>query len=554
MTDCLLSNWAAWLPLSPLEIVATAFGLWSVWCYVREHLWSWPTGLINVLLQLVLFWKAGLYAESGLQVVYVFLQCYGWWQWLRGGERHQGVVIARTTPRAWLVLTSLGIASYVPLAMALDCWTDSTVPWADSAPVVLCLVAQWMISHKRLENWLVWIAANLLSIPLFASKELYLIAGLNVVFLGLSVWGYVRWRRAFSASNATMPGASSRYRRGMVLGKFMPPTSGHEYLARFGRGCCQRLSVLVCSKPGEPIPGHCRAAWVREMLPDCDVVHVPDDLPGAPEEHPDFWDRWLPVIRRAVGEPIDVVFTSEPYGDELALRLGARHLVADRGRQGVPVSGTAMRADPYAHWIHLPAAVRPWYCRRVVVFGPESTGKTTLAARLAQHFATVWAPEWARGHLDAKRGVADAADFPLIALGQAASEDALARQANRVLICDTDTLTTTIWSDVYLGTCEPWITELARRRRHDLYLLLDIDVPWVDDQQRDMPHRREEFAARCRAALEADGRPYVVVSGDWDARFATAVAAIDRLLVPLADAPPIAAQERLTGELARSNA
>jgi NadR type nicotinamide-nucleotide adenylyltransferase len=341
--------------------------------------------------------------------------------------------------------------------------------------------------------------------------------------------------------------------RGMILGKFMPPTQGHRYLAEFARRCCKRLSVLVCSKPLQPIPGECRVAWMRAMLPSCDVIHVPDDLPDSPEDHPQFWDMWLPVIRRAVPEPIGLVVTSETYGPELARRVGARHLIADRQRQGVPVSATAMRADPYAHWTHLPDVVRPWYCRRVVIFGPESTGKSTLAARLAAHYQTVWVPEWARGHLDPANGVCEPDDFPRIAVGQAASEDALAMQANRVLICDTDTITTTIWSDVYLGGCAEWIRALAHQRRHDLYLLCDIDVPWVHDGQRDMPHRREEFRDRCRAALMAHHRPFIEISGDWDTRFRTAVAAIDKLLRPLSESPAIAAQPRITAELKTGN-
>jgi len=341
-----------------------------------------------------------------------------------------------------------------------------------------------------------------------------------------------------------------RFRRGMILGKFMPPTQGHRYLAGFGMRCCDRLSVLVCTHPDEPIPGHCRAAWMRDMLPGGEVVHVPDDLPATPESHPRFWDLWLPVIRRAVPEPIDVVFTSEDYGPELARRIGAEHMVVDQGRAGVPVSGTAVRADPYANWRHLPETVRPWYCRRVVVFGPESTGKTTLARRLAEHFRTAWVPEYARGYLDPQGGKCVASDMACIALGQAASEDTLARQSERVLICDTDTLTTTIWSEVYFGGVAPWIADLARNRRHDLYLLCDIDVPWVDDSQRDMPHRRDEFFARCRDALERHDRPYVVIRGTWDERFHAAVAAIDHLLGPLTGATPIAAQPRITAELA----
>jgi NadR type nicotinamide-nucleotide adenylyltransferase len=209
-----------------------------------------------------------------------------------------------------------------------------------------------------------------------------------------------------------------------------------------------------------------------------------------------------------------------------------------------------MRANPYAHWRHLAEPVRPWYCRRVVVFGPESTGKTTLARRLAEHYRTVWVPEWARSHLDPQGGACRESDIERIALGQAASEDTLARLAERVLICDTDTLTTTIWSEVYFSRVPNWVAALAARRRHDLYLLCDIDVPWVSDGQRDMPHRREEFLARCRAALERHGRPYVLVQGGWDERFRTAVTAIDRLLGPLASAPPVAGQERIAAELA----
>lgn len=195
-----------WLGMSPLEIIATIFGLWSVVCYVRESVWSWPTGLINVALSIVLYWNGKLYAESALQVIYVVLQCYGWWLWLRGGERRTGVVITRTSTRLWLVLAALAVAAVVPMALGLAQWTDSTTPWWDAAPTVLSLVAQWMISQKKLENWLVWMVVDVISIPLFAYKELYLVAGLYVVFLvlccfGLRAW-FVTWRAARAAPAA----------------------------------------------------------------------------------------------------------------------------------------------------------------------------------------------------------------------------------------------------------------------------------------------------------------------------------------------------------------
>jgi nicotinamide mononucleotide transporter len=198
----ILAPLAPWLPMCPLEIAATVFGLWSVWCYVKENVWSWPTGLLNVLLYIALFWNGKLYAESCLQVVYVVLQIYGWWQWVRGGERHHGVVITRTSARLWLLLALIAVATVLPIRYALGHWTDSTVPWWDAIPTVLSLVAQWMISKKKLENWLVWILVDLISIPLFAYKGFYLTAGLYGVFLLLCFMGMREWLRKYRSSAA----------------------------------------------------------------------------------------------------------------------------------------------------------------------------------------------------------------------------------------------------------------------------------------------------------------------------------------------------------------
>jgi HTH-type transcriptional regulator, transcriptional repressor of NAD biosynthesis genes len=317
---------------------------------------------------------------------------------------------------------------------------------------------------------------------------------------------------------------------GMILGKFMPPHLGHVYGVEFARRFVARLTVLVCSLEREPIPGPLRFTWMRELFPDCDVRHVTDENPQEPHEHPDFWRIWHATIRRALPTGPDFVFASEPYGAPLAEVLGAKFIPIDLRRDLVPISGTAIRRAPLRHWEFLPPPVRPYYVKRVCVFGPESTGKTTLAADLARHFRTAWAGEFARGLLDPKAGRCDPEDIPLIARGQLASEDALARQANRVLFCDTDLITTTIWSRVLFGDCPRWIEEEADRRRYDLYLLLDVDVPWVDDSQRYLPHLRREFFERCRDELSRRGRRAVTISGTWPERFTRAVAAVETLL------------------------
>jgi HTH-type transcriptional repressor of NAD biosynthesis genes len=316
---------------------------------------------------------------------------------------------------------------------------------------------------------------------------------------------------------------------GMILGKFMPPHLGHRYLVDFARNYVDNLTVLVCSIQSEPIPGDLRYRWMREMFPDVNVVHVTDENPQEPKDHPDFWQIWYESIRRVLPNGPDYVFASENYGWQLAEILGASYIPVDHARSLVPISGTQVRQNPLANWHYLPDCVRPYFARRVCIFGPESTGKSTLTQNLANYYNTVYVSEYARGLLDFKGGHCDFTDIPLIAKGQMAAEDALVRQANKVIFCDTDLITTTIWSHVLFGKCPQWIEDEGNRRKYDLYLLLDVDVPWVDDTQRCLPNYRKEFRDRCIQALKSRHRPYIIINGDWEQRWQKACMAVDEL-------------------------
>lgn len=149
---------------------------------------------------------------------------------------------------------------------------------------------------------------------------------------------------------------------GLILGKFMPLTKGHCYLIEAGLRQCNLLTVLVCTLSREPIDGALRYAWVRATFPQARVVHVTDEVPSYPHEHPDFWQIWRALIAR-YAPPIDLVFTSETYGDRLAAELGARHILVDLDRRAVPISATQVRADPLAHWEYIPEAVRPYFLK-----------------------------------------------------------------------------------------------------------------------------------------------------------------------------------------------
>jgi NadR type nicotinamide-nucleotide adenylyltransferase len=321
--------------------------------------------------------------------------------------------------------------------------------------------------------------------------------------------------------------------RGLVLGKFMPPHAGHVYLIEAARRLCDDLTIVVGTLPTEPIPGPLRAGWMRALFPAQRVVHLDEVLPQAPSEHPDFWAIWRVALVRALGAPPDLVFTSDRYGAELAATLGARWIPIDPDRTARPISATAIRAAPLAHWELLPRPVRPYYLKRLSVFGPESTGKTTLAQALADRLGTLWAPEYARVHLEARPDPAalpTAADLDAIARGQAACEDALALDATRLLVCDTDPLLTVVWAETLHGAASPAVRDVAAARRYDLTLLLDVDLPWVADPVRYRPDDRRGFLDRCAAALEAAGRRVVRIDGDGASRLDAAERAARELI------------------------
>jgi HTH-type transcriptional repressor of NAD biosynthesis genes len=317
--------------------------------------------------------------------------------------------------------------------------------------------------------------------------------------------------------------------RALVLGKFLPYHAGHAHLIRTARAHSDQLTVLACSLESDPIPGLLRYHWLRDAHPDCRVVHVAEQVPQSPEESADFWPIWRDLIARHAGK-VDLVFTSEAYGDELARQLHASQIPVDPHRTTVPISGTEIRADPMATWDFIPRQARGYFAKRIAIVGPESSGKTTLATRLAAHFQTALAEEYGRDYCLTR--LADRLqlhDFEAIAWAQATLEDARAHDANRVLICDTELHTTATWSDMIAGARPPWLTDAARARKYDLFLLLDDAQPWIQDGTRVLGSRRAEHLARIRAELRAGNRTVVELTSSHEDRFAMAVGAIEAL-------------------------
>ena len=314
-----------------------------------------------------------------------------------------------------------------------------------------------------------------------------------------------------------------------MLGKFMPPHVGHVHLCEVARAMTDELWIVVASLAREPIPGAQRAAWMRELVPGARVFHLQTELPQEPAEHPAFWQLWRDSLLGILPRAPDRVFTSDAYGKQLAAELGAIWIPVDPDRTVFATSGSAIRRDPLASWSALPRCVRPYFVKRVSVFGPESTGKSTLATALARELGTIAVPEFARGYLEAQGGVLAREDLDLICEGQIALEDRLAFEARRVLFCDTDPLLTVVWAEALFGDASPWLRALAPRRRYDMTLLCDVALPWVDDLVRYLPDDRERFFARCEEVLREAGRPYAIVRGRGADRLAAARSALSSL-------------------------
>ena len=172
---------------------------------------------------------------------------------------------------------------------------------------------------------------------------------------------------------------------------------------------------------------------------------------------------------------------------------------------------------------------------KVVLFGPESTGKTTLSKQLARHYNTVWTPEYAREYLQKKwnneRKTCEASDLIPIAIGQMRLENKLAKKADKVLICDTDLLETKVYSEEYYGGfVDEQLNKASLQNEYDLYLLTYIDTPWEEDDLRDRPEQRLEMFTAFENALKKNNKKYILLKGNKETRLKEAVRAIDKII------------------------
>ncbi|MDM5175602.1 AAA family ATPase [Massilia sp. DJPM01] len=349
-----------------------------------------------------------------------------------------------------------------------------------------------------------------------------------------------------------MNAAARQWRRGLVVGKFCPLHRGHMLVIDSALAACDEVVVISYTKPEFAGCGRAlREAWLRALYPQARVLVLDDASLAALQggatavrvphnDAPDTEQRgfcgWLCLD--LLGVMVDAVFTSEDYGDGFARALAAyfdarrgpgapradvRHVSVDRARALVAVSGTAIRTDPHVLRAFLHPLVYASFVRKVCLLGGESSGKTTLAAALAQALGSVWAPEFGRELWIEKAGALVFGDLLDIGRTQRAREQALLPHATRWLVCDTSPLTTLFYSEAMFGQADPTLHELAAQP-YDVTLLCAPDFAFVQDGTR----RDEIFRQRQHAwyvdELTRRGLPFTIVQGTPAQRLAQACA------------------------------
>lgn len=318
--------------------------------------------------------------------------------------------------------------------------------------------------------------------------------------------------------------------RGLVIGKFKVVHQGHVALIRFAAARCDELIVSMSYKEDDPIPVQTRLHWMKiifESQAKLRIETVADDFDNEQLPLAERMVLWSDFIRSRYPK-IDVVFSSEEYGEPFARNLGSRHIPFDPLRKQYPVSSTQVIGRPLTHWNFLPAAVRPYFVKKICFYGPESTGKTTMAKQVAALYHTDFVPE-------VSREMSTSNDFSvedIIRIGRAQTDRVLekVKAANKILICDTDLITTQIYSRYYLHQVPPVLFELEKQVGYDLYFFFDIDVPWVADGLRDLGGRREMMKGIFLGELEKRKISFVTISGSWDVRASAIKRTIDEFL------------------------
>jgi NadR type nicotinamide-nucleotide adenylyltransferase len=312
-------------------------------------------------------------------------------------------------------------------------------------------------------------------------------------------------------------------RVGLTLGKFAPLHRGHQLLIETALAEVDRLIVVIYDSPEVTlIPLPVRAGWIRQLYPTAEVIEAwggPHEVGNTPEIQA-MHERY--IIKDLGISGITHFYSSEFYGDHMSRALGAVDRQVDPTRGQRPYSGTQIRADPYGQRDGLHPLVYRDMVANIVFLGAPSTGKTTIAERMARELDTIWMPEYGREYWEAHQVERRLTPEQLVAIaeGHLEREDLLLARANRYLFTDTNAITTYVFALAYHGAALGRLRDLAlaAQSRYDLIFLCDTDIPYDDTWDRSGDADRAAFQRQIVADLQQRRLPYFTLSGDLETR------------------------------------
>lgn len=326
---------------------------------------------------------------------------------------------------------------------------------------------------------------------------------------------------------------------GVVIGKFMPPHIGHEYLFNFAQNYCDELYILVDNVKGQYISTSVRISIIRELMPYAKVLTFQQFMPQTENEDINFWETWKNGIESLVGKKIDVLIAAMDYGFKLSSVLNCNFIPIDIERNSLPISATKIRNDLYGYWDYLPQASKKYFNKKVCILGAESVGKSVTVKKLAKEFNTIFVPEYAESIIS-RQGQFFEKNVEEFVLGQFNSEKSLLKFANKLLISDTSVVSTLVWAEICFDIYNKELEQYALNQSHDMVLVFDYnDTKWVYDKHRDffdndaemcLSDIRGEYQEKLIEKLNYFKIPFHLVTGNYEDKYITSASLINNLL------------------------
>lgn len=332
--------------------------------------------------------------------------------------------------------------------------------------------------------------------------------------------------------------------RGFIGGKFLPFHQGHVYSIIVASNYVDKLYVVLSTSKNRDrelceidgikyIPAETRLSWLGESLnnlENIELVHIEDDQ----WDNNYNWEQGAKMIRKAIGSPIDYVFSSENTYNEHFKKYypESQHIVINAKRKTVDISATKMRENLYKYWDKLPSCVRSYFVKRVAIVGTESCGKTTLTKKLAKFYNTNYVHEVGRDYCKKYSNKLTKEKFNLIAIEHFLLQSKKATESNKVLFVDSEAVITQYYLDMYFPKeNSPLIEEIIKIQNYDLVIYLEPDIEWVSDNLRFAGEKetRMQNNQKLKQRFKKRKIPFVSVSGDYVTRFIKSKGLIDEL-------------------------